>query len=61
MKLLPDGSAITNGSYTGQSDYDQVFFVEIDRNDNVFLLVNPGGLFPITPGFTQMAIVVTLL
>ena len=35
----------------GQSDYDQVFFVEIDRNDNVFLLgQSRGGLFPITPG-----------
>ncbi|MDG1841363.1 MAG: gliding motility-associated C-terminal domain-containing protein [Crocinitomicaceae bacterium] len=51
VKLLPDGSAITNGSYMGQNDYDQVFFVEIDRNDNVFLLgQSRGGTFPTTTG-----------
>ena len=51
VKLLPDGSSITHGSYIGQTDYDQAFFVEIDRNDNVFLLgQSKGGLFPITPG-----------
>ena len=51
IKLLPDGSSITNGSYIGQTDYDQAFFVEIDRNDNVFLLgQSKGGLFPVTPG-----------
>ncbi len=51
IKLLPDGSSITNGSYIGRTDYDQVFFVEIDRNDNVFLLgQSRGGYFPVTPG-----------
>lgn len=48
VKLTPDGLNITNGSYIGTSNLDQAFFVEIDRNDNVFLLgQSQGGLFPV--------------
>ncbi len=48
VKLNPAGTAITNASYIGTNDYDQVFFVEIDRNDNVFLLgQSEGGNFPV--------------
>jgi gliding motility-associated-like protein len=35
-------------SYLGTSDYDQIYFIEIDRNDKVFLLGQSlGGQFPI--------------
>ncbi len=48
VKLNPSGTTITNASYIGTSNYDQAFFVEIDRNDNVFLLGQSiGGLFPV--------------
>lgn len=48
-KLNPSGTSLTNLSYVGTSNYDQAFFVEIDRSDNVFLLgQSRGGLFPIT-------------
>lgn len=47
-KLAPDGLTMTNASYIGTGNYDQVFFVEIDRNDNVFLLgQSRGGTFPV--------------
>lgn len=47
-KLTPDGSSLTALSYLGTSNYDQAFFVEIDRNDNVFLLgQSRGGTFPV--------------
>lgn len=63
LKLTPDGSAITNGSYLGTANYDQAFFVEIDRNDNVFVLGQAtGGTFPVVnagfvnPGSSQFVV-----
>ncbi|NRA11838.1 MAG: hypothetical protein HRT57_07785, partial [Crocinitomicaceae bacterium] len=48
MKLSPDGSTITNGSYIGTPNYDQAYFVEIDRANNVYLLgQSSGGQFPV--------------
>jgi gliding motility-associated-like protein len=48
MKLSPDGLNITNGSYIGTPNYDQAYFVEIDRANNVYLLGQSlGGAFPI--------------
>ncbi|NVK63682.1 MAG: gliding motility-associated C-terminal domain-containing protein [Flavobacteriales bacterium] len=62
-KLSPNGSTLTNGSYIGTSNYDQAFFVEIDRNDNVFLLgQSAGGAFPVinagfvNPGSSQFVV-----
>jgi hypothetical protein len=47
-KISSDGQKLKHVSYVGTSDYDQVFFVEIDRNDNVFLLgQSEGGGFPV--------------
>lgn len=48
VKLMPDGSAITAASYIGTPNYDQTFFVEVDRENNVFLLgQSRGGTFPV--------------
>lgn len=48
VKLSPTGTTVTNASYLGTSNYDQAFFVEIDRNDNVFVLGQAaGGAFPV--------------
>jgi len=47
-KLTPNGQTLVRSSYIGSSQYDQAFFVEIDRLDNVFLLgQSVGGTFPI--------------
>lgn len=47
-KFPSDFSQVTALSYIGTPNLDQVFFVEIDRSDNVFLLgVSNGGQFPI--------------
>lgn len=55
MKLTPDGLNITNGSYVGTPNYDQAYFVEIDRANNVYLLgQSVGGAFPIfNAGFSN--------
>ena len=48
VKLAPNGNAVLNATYLGTSNLDQAFFVEIDRNDNVFVLGQAvGGLFPV--------------
>lgn len=50
-KLTPDGNILTQTTYIGTANYDQSFFVEIDRLDNVFVVgQSVGGLFPVTPG-----------
>lgn len=47
-KLNTTGTALQRISYIGTSNYDQVFFVEIDRDNNVFLLgQSRGGTFPV--------------
>lgn len=47
-KLSPSGTALQRISYVGTSNYDQTFFVEIDRHNNVFLLgQSRGGTFPV--------------
>ena len=60
VKLNPVGSAIQKASYVGASSYDQVFFVEIDRLNQIFLLgQSVGGTFPVNnapysnPGSSQ--------
>lgn len=62
-KLNPAGTSITNATYVGTSNYDQAYFVEIDRDDNVFLLgQSRGGTFPVNnatyvnPGSSQFVI-----
>lgn len=62
-KINPAGSSILNATYLGTTNYDQAFFVEIDRNDNVFVLGQSiGGTFPVmnaafvNPGSSQFII-----
>jgi gliding motility-associated-like protein len=60
VKLNPTGTAIQKASYIGATNYDQVFFVEIDRLNQIFLLgQSVGGNFPVNnapysnPGSSQ--------
>lgn len=62
-KLNAQGSSILKASYIGTSNYDQAFFVEIDRNNQIFLLgQSVGGTFPVNnapysnPGSSQFVI-----
>ncbi len=48
VKYTSDGQQILAGTYLGTSNLDQVFFVEIDRNDKIFVLgQSEGGMFPV--------------
>ncbi|MEN9421922.1 MAG: hypothetical protein RLZZ107_1401, partial [Bacteroidota bacterium] len=63
VKLTAAGNSISKASYIGTSNYDQAFFVEIDRNNQVFLLgQSTGGAFVVNnaqysnPGSSQFVL-----
>ena len=63
VKMPGDASSIIGGSYIGTANYDQAFFVEIDRVDQVYLVgQSQNGSFPIinspfvNPGSSQFVI-----
>ncbi|MCB0479031.1 MAG: gliding motility-associated C-terminal domain-containing protein [Crocinitomicaceae bacterium] len=48
--ISSDGSTLQNITYLGTSSYDQSFFVELDRWDNIYTISQSLGSFPISPG-----------
>jgi gliding motility-associated-like protein len=50
LKVSPDGAAVIQGSFIGTGQYDQTFFVEIDRYDNIYVVGQTFGVMPISPG-----------
>jgi len=53
VKLPPAGNIISSATYVGKGGYDQVFFVELDRNNNIYVLGQSvgsagNGYMPIT-------------
>lgn len=46
-KIAGDGSVIIQSTYIGTATYDQSIFVEIDRDDNVYLVGVTNGTMPI--------------
>ncbi|MFZ1808891.1 MAG: PKD domain-containing protein [Cyclobacteriaceae bacterium] len=49
-KLEPDGSAIITATFTGTSSFDQVYFLDLNSNDEVYIYGQTSGPFLITPG-----------
>ncbi len=49
-KINAGGSVILNCTYVGTSLYDQVFFVQQDKNDDIFILGQSLGNMPVTAG-----------
>lgn len=49
MKLAPNGSAIQAATYVGSNKYDQVYFVQFDPNDDIYVLGQTDGTIPVTP------------
>ncbi|MFT5581659.1 MAG: gliding motility-associated-like protein, partial [Psychromonas sp.] len=50
VKLEKNNGAILAGTYIGMSTYDQSYFVQIDLQENVYVLGQTDGNYPITPG-----------
>ncbi|MFD1553626.1 hypothetical protein DNU06_16250 [Putridiphycobacter roseus] len=46
-KIMGDGSSVIQSTYIGTAAYDQSIFVEIDRDDNVYLVGVSDGAMPV--------------
>lgn len=49
-KMAGDGSAILISTFTGTSTFNQVYFIDLDLNNNVYVYGQTTGAFPITTG-----------
>jgi hypothetical protein len=49
-KLKADGSEIMVSSFTGTAQYNQVYFIDLDLDENVYVYGQTQGAFPITAG-----------
>ncbi|NUM49911.1 MAG: gliding motility-associated C-terminal domain-containing protein [Flavobacteriales bacterium] len=49
-RLTPTGTALTASTYMGTPQYDQNYFVQIDMFDDVYVIGQTEGTYPITPG-----------
>lgn len=49
-RVSADGSAIINATYTGTVSFDQVYFIDLNSDGNVFCYGQTAGHMPVTPG-----------
>jgi hypothetical protein len=49
-KIASDGSALLRCTYTGTSAYNQIYFLDLNADEEVYVYGQTSGDFPITPG-----------
>jgi gliding motility-associated-like protein len=49
-KISADGSKILNGTFTGTSSFDQVYFLDLNESEEVYIYGQTSGAFPVTQG-----------
>jgi gliding motility-associated-like protein len=49
IKLNQDGSTSNGGTYLGTTAYDQIYFLEIDVSDNIYVYGQTLGNYPVSP------------
>lgn len=49
-KINGDGSQILNSTLTGTSNFDEVYFLDIDQSENVYVYGQTNGTFPVSSG-----------
>ena len=49
-KINRNGTYIMNSTYIGTNVYDQTYFVQLDKNDNVYVVGQTEGSMPVTAG-----------
>jgi hypothetical protein len=50
MKLSSEGDSIAYSTFTGTPNFDQVYFIDLDEQGEVYVYGQTNGSFPITPG-----------
>ena len=48
--LSADGSTIKHATYTGTASFDEVFFVDLNEDDEVYVYGQTSGAFPVSQG-----------
>jgi hypothetical protein len=54
-RVAADGSAIVNATFTGTNSFDQVYFIDLDSNGDIFCYGQTAGHMPITSGVYRNA------
>jgi len=49
-RYSPDGSSLLSTTFVGTDNYDQSFLVQLDLLDNVYIVGQTHGAYPVTPG-----------
>lgn len=49
-KVASDGTAILRSTLTGTADYNQIYFLDLNQNGEVYVYGQTTGIFPITGG-----------
>lgn len=49
-KIKKDGAALLASTYWGTPAYDQTYFIQLDKDSNVYVVGQTEGLMPVTPG-----------
>lgn len=49
-RVAADGSTVMNATFTGTSLFDQVYFIDLNANGNIFCYGQTTGHIPVTPG-----------
>lgn len=49
-KIASDGSAILNATLTGTAEYNQVYFMDLNAEEEIYVYGQTSGVFPVTPG-----------
>ena len=50
LRYDPDGTQLLNSTFVGTSSFDQTYFVQLDVSDNVYVVGQTQGNYPVTPG-----------
>lgn len=50
LRIDPGNFNVTSGTFVGTGQYDQVYFLQTDLNDNIYCLGQTAGNMAITPG-----------
>lgn len=49
-KIANDGAAIIHATFTGTTAYDQIYFLDLNENEEIYVYGQTAGNFPVTPG-----------
>src|SRR5690606_8492834 len=49
-KIASNGSGILHATFTGTANYDQVYFLDLNAREEVYVYGQTSGSFPVTPG-----------